>query len=140
MGKRCLAPDGPEKLSRYSKDKICQYFARAGFTPEDVPIEAAPSEADCSSCLRHVGLLEEERGDPLCQQCRAAFHAARVLIRKGIEDEFVIMPTLAFAEGVRFVEQKPVEGVLLLRQEPATVEVERYEGSMLPKRICIRVF
>ena len=32
-----------------------------------------------------------------------------------------------------------MEGVLL-RQEPATVEVERYEGSMLPKRICIRVF
>jgi hypothetical protein len=94
------------------------------------------------------------------------YHAARVLCRKGIQDEFVIMPTLAFAawaaEGVRFVEQKPVDLVdvisrrgsvagvtfvehdpvegVLLRQEPATVEVERYEGSMLPKRICVRVF
>jgi hypothetical protein len=138
---------------------ICIKCRAAGYMPEDTPL--AQSEAQCSSCRRSVGILEEERGDRLCQQCRAVFRAARVLIRKGIEDESVIMPTLAFAArvaegvaadfvdvfsqrysaaGVTCVEQKPVEGIVLLRQKPATVGVERYEGSMLPKRICIRVF
>ena len=105
--------------------------------------------------------LIEERGDLLCRRCRAVFRAARVLISESNEEEAVIVPTLAFAAlvaegvpvgfidifsrhrsaaGLTFVKQGPVDGVLLLRQEPAIVEVQRYKGSTLPKRIRIRAF
>jgi hypothetical protein len=128
----------------------------------------SPELEKCSACRRLATQLVNEAGDGLCGRCTAVFSAARVLLKERVTDEREIVPTLAFAAhaGARwapvneklpeyFREVRPevfaqtykgfklvrvVDGVPVLRQEPAVVEVERYAGTELPRRICIRAF
>jgi hypothetical protein len=128
----------------------------------------SPELEKCSACWRLATQLVNEAGDGLCGRCTAVFSAARVLFKECVTDEREIVPTLAFAAhaGARWAavnEKLPeyfrevwpevfaqtykgfklvrvVDGVPVLRQEPAVVEVERYAGTELPRRICIRAF
>lgn len=87
------------------------------------------------------------------------FRVARVLTSEQILDETIIVPTVAFAariaEGVpeSFMESfdclqthagltfmRTKNGVPILCQEPATVEIERYAGTELVRRVTIRAF
>ena len=122
----------------------------------------------CTACRRLATELVDEAGDRLCERCRAVFRAARALLKERVTDEMEIVPTLAFAAhaGARWAwvnEKLPeyfrevwpeafaqtykgfkltgvVDGVPMLRQELAVVEVERYVGTELPRRIFIRAF
>jgi hypothetical protein len=122
----------------------------------------------CTVCRRLATELIDEAGDRLCVRCRAVFRAARALFKEGVTDEREIVPTLAFAAhaGARWAlvnEKLPeyfrevwpdvfaqiykgfkltsvVDSVPMLRQELAVVEVERYAGTELPRRIYIRAF
>jgi hypothetical protein len=122
----------------------------------------------CTACRRLATELVDEVGDRLCGRCRAVFSAARALFKERVTDEKEIVPTLAFAvhAGARWAlvnEKLPeyfrevwpevfaqtykgfeltsvVDGVPILRQELAVVEVERYAGTELPRRILIRAF
>jgi hypothetical protein len=122
----------------------------------------------CTACWRLATELVDEAGDRLCGRCRAVFSAARALFKERVTDEREIVPTLAFAahtearwalvneklpeyfrevwpevfaqtyKGFKFT--RVVDGVPILRQELAVVEVERYAGTDLPRQICIRAF
>jgi len=158
-----------QKLGRYHKGTICDRCRAAGYHPEDAPISSgagleSPELEMCSACRRLATNLIDEAGDRLCERCRAVFRAARLLIKESVTDEREIVPTLAFAvhagvswtltsgklpenfaevfaqiyKGFKLV--RVVGGVPVLRQEPATVEVERYTGTELAKRILIRAF
>jgi len=122
----------------------------------------------CTACRRLAPELVDEVGDRLCGRCRAVFRAARALFKERVIDEREIVPALAFAAhaGARWAlvnEKLPeyfrevwpevfaqtykgfmltsvVDGVPMLRQELAVVEVERYAGTELPRRILIRAF
>jgi hypothetical protein len=122
----------------------------------------------CTACRRLATELVDEVGDRLCVRCRAVFRAARALFKERVMDEREIVPTLAFAAHTEarwalvneklpeyFREVWPevfaqtykgfeltgvVDGVPMLRQELAVVEVERYAGTELPRRILIRAF
>jgi hypothetical protein len=122
----------------------------------------------CTVCRRLATELIDEAGDRLCVRCRAVFRAARALFKERVIDEREIVPTLAFAAHTEarwalvneklpeyFREVWPevfaqtykgfeltgvVDGVPMLRQELAVVEVERYVGTELPRRILIRAF
>ena len=159
----------PNKLRKTSKSSLCDRCLQEGYHPEDAPISsdaesASPEVELCSACRRHASEVINEAGDGLCERCRAIFWAARVLFKKCITDEREIVPTLAFAAqagapwtlvneelpenlaevfaeaytGLELV--RVVDGVPVLRQEPAVVEVERYVGTELPRRIWIRKF
>ncbi len=158
-----------QKLGRYHKSPICDRCRAAGYRPEDAQTLSdegleSPELEICSACQRFATELVDEARDRLCERCRAVFWAARVLIKERITDERAIVPTLAFAAHARapwtlvnekvpenftdvfaqtykgFKLVRVVDGVPMLRQEPAVVEVERYAGTELPRRILIRAF
>jgi hypothetical protein len=106
----------------------------------------------------------EENGDLLCKGCRAVFWTARVLLNEGISDEAEIVPTMVFAAefgepwalrdkeyAERFAEGFPrkhghleiirlVDGVPVLREKTAGVNVIRYAGTELPERVRLKIF
>src|SRR5215211_2152522 len=57
-----------------------------------------PSEQErCDTCRwPSVGLVNRG-GDHLCESCDALFWAAQVLVLNEIDDEAIVVPTLAFA-------------------------------------------
>jgi hypothetical protein len=159
----------PAKLRSTSKGELCDRCVQEGRHPEDAPTSSnagreSPELETCSACQRLATELVNEAGDRLCGRCRAVFLAARVLLKEGISDEREIVPTVAFAaqtqapwdlasenlpqnvtevfaqtyNGFRLV--RVIDGVPVLRQEPAVVEVERYADTDLPKRIWVRAF
>lgn len=115
----------------------------------------------CAGCERWTikTRVAEHEGRSLCGRCAAVFRAARVLLCEAITEEEVIVPTIALAariaEGVpaNFVDAfvrshartglsplRLAEGVLLVRQEPVTVDVEWHEETGLLRRVTIRAF
>ena len=159
----------PAKLRSTSKGELCERCVQEGCHPEDEPKSPnagleSPELEMCSACRRLATDLASEARDRLCGRCRAVFWAARVLFKECVTDEREIVPTLAFAARAgalwtlaneklpeyftevfaqtykSFKVVRVVEGVPVLRQEPAVVEVERNAGTELPKRIWIRAF
>jgi hypothetical protein len=113
--------------------------------------------------LRHGGTLTHERcGANVCRSCLTLIWFAEVLLESDAT-EAANVPTLAFARHadalwtIRNPQQREapahqlveryaalelvdvVSGVPMLRMKPAFVEVVRYEGSNLVKRIRIQV-
>ena len=162
MGERCTQArflGKPNKVRKTSKSTLCDRCIQEGYKPEDVvPVKPNSGlESDeldaCTACRKLATELVDEAGDRLCGRCRAVFRAARALLKERVTDEMEIVPTLAFAAhaGARwalvneklpeyFRVTKVVDGVPMLRQQLAVVEVERYVGTELPRRIYIRAF
>jgi hypothetical protein len=96
--------------------------------------------------------------DYACESCRAALEAAQGILDNEIEDEDEIITTIALASYVGLawteVEEEPpelsgrvhsglafsrnVDGMPLFRMLPVTIDLERYDGTDLPREIRIR--
>jgi hypothetical protein len=116
----------------------------------------------CELCSATAVPLHERCGANVCRSCLTLLWFAEVLLESDAT-EAEIVPTLAFARHadalwtIRNPQQREaaahqlveryaalelvdvVSGVPMLRMKPAFVEVVRYEGSNLVKRIRIRV-
>lgn len=116
----------------------------------------------CELCSATAVRLQERCGAKVCRSCLTLLWFAEVLLESDAT-EAEIVPTLAFARHAdtlwtisnpqqreaaahQLVERYTalelvdvVSGVPMLRMKPAFVEVVRYEGSNLVKRIRIRV-
>jgi hypothetical protein len=117
----------------------------------------------CDSCLQPQETLFNHDGDRLCERCRAVFWTAAVLFDYEITDEAEIVPTIAFAARMgelenlndaercrefvqefaqkyrRFELTEVVDGVPVLRLRPVVIDVVRYVGSTLPRKLQIEI-
>jgi hypothetical protein len=59
---------------------------------------AAHREAVCSGCLKPSNKLTASSGDQLCEECKAVFFTAAVLLNEDITAEDTLIPTLIFAK------------------------------------------
>ena len=118
----------------------------------------------CDSCWQPAEPLCNHAGDRFCESCRAVFWAAMVLFDNEIADEAEIIPTIAFAARTgelgnlndaercrefvqgfaqkyrRFELTRIVDGVPVLRLRPVDIDVIRYVGSTVPRKIRIEIF
>jgi len=132
------------------------YFVEDRSEPANMELER------CDACGLAADSLSKLEGDRLCDRCDAVFWTAQMLQKSDVADEAEIIATLAFAahskyeslrdektrvtfsgnfahkypsfELVRFVEDVPV-----IRLRKAVVEVVRYTGSELPRRVRLRI-
>jgi hypothetical protein len=126
-----------------------------------LPEPAGKELQPCASCGRPSDALQDVDGDRICDKCDALFWTAEMLTRAKITNEAEIVASLAFAthsryenlrdekrrrafssafafrypsfELIRFAEDVPV-----IRPRKVGVEVLRYAGSKLPRRIRLR--
>jgi hypothetical protein len=127
------------------------------------PSESLNKELEpCASCGRLSDALHNLDGDRLCDKCDAVFWTAQQLAKANVTDETEIIASLAFAahdryENLRhedkrtafsrdFARRYPsfeltrvVEDVPVIRPRKVGVEVVRYVGSKLPRRVRLRV-
>ena len=118
----------------------------------------------CDSCCLPAETLFNHSGDHLCKRCRALFWTAQILFDSEVTAEAKVIPTLAFAWHTgrlwhltdqgrreefkqefsrkyrRFELTEAVEGVPILRLCSIAVNVVRYTGTELPRKISIEVF
>jgi hypothetical protein len=117
----------------------------------------------CDSCLQPAETLFNHDGERLCERCRAVFWTATVLFDNEITYEAEIVPTIAFAARMgelgnldnaercrqfvqefaqkyrRFELTGVADGVPVLRLRPVVIDVVRYVGSTLPRKIQIEI-
>jgi hypothetical protein len=118
-----------------------------------------PELNPCDSCRQPVEVLFDHAGDRLCERCRAVLVTATVLFDNEITDETEIISTMAAAyaredEWILAEERLPeelarryprfevrvVDGVPILRLRLVVIDVIRYTGSKVPRKVLIEIF
>jgi hypothetical protein len=153
MGERCLAPNGPEKLSRYNKDKICRWCSQGRNTRTDMPVEG-DVEGRLGALLKAAPVLMEQ--DASTDRIFPTLAFAGYVIGQGVAGAIDRRnrllkewgkPEAWEARVTEFVSQFPgvrpvgVEGeTVILQQDPCSIEVVCYPQTDIPEAVKIHVY
>jgi len=152
-GERCLAPNGPEKLSRYNKDKICRWCSQGKNTRADLPVEGAV-EGRLVPLLKAAPVLMEQdastdrifptlafAGYVIGQGVLGAIAQRNRLVKEWGKPDAWEARVTEFASQFLGVRPVGVEGeTVILQQDPCSIEVVCYPQTDIPEAVKIHVY